>query len=86
LLKILWYTKVRKIRRFRVLALGVIQDYQKRGIDAALIRATIGSALARGYHDAEFGWVLEDNRVLVNAFDSWGLKAYRLYRVYEGSL
>lgn len=86
LLKILWYTKVRKARRVRVMLLGVVQGYQKRGIDAALVGANIRKALAKGYRDAEFGWVLEDNRVLINALDSWGLKPYRRYRVYDGSL
>jgi GNAT superfamily N-acetyltransferase len=85
-LKIVWYTRVRKIRRVRLMLLGVVQDYQKRGIDAALVASNIRTALTKGYHDAEFGWVLEDNKVLLNALDSWGLKPYRRYRVYEVSL
>jgi GNAT superfamily N-acetyltransferase len=85
-LKIVWYTRVRKIRRARLMLLGVVQDYQRRGIDAALVAANISMALSKGYQNAEFGWVLEDNKILLNALDSWGLRPYRRYRVYEGPL
>jgi GNAT superfamily N-acetyltransferase len=86
LLKILWHTRVRKIRRFRFMILGVVHGYQKRGIDMALIAAVVRAALERGYTEAEFSWVLEDNHVLNNMFLSWGLKPYRRYRVYEAPL
>jgi GNAT superfamily N-acetyltransferase len=66
--------------------LGVVQHYQRRGIDAALVAANIRVALSKGYHDAEFGWVLEDNKILLNALEYWGLTPYRRYRVYEGQL
>jgi GNAT superfamily N-acetyltransferase len=84
--KLVWYTRVRKIRRARLMLLGVVQHYQRRGIDAALVAANIRVALSKGYQDAEFGWVLEDNKILLNALEYWGLTPYRRYRVYEGQL
>lgn len=84
--KILWHTKVRKIRHFRLLILGVVPGYHRRGVDAVLM-AELGQNLLRlGYEAGEFSWVLEDNQVLNNTFLAWGLEPYRRYRVYEAPL
>lgn len=83
LAKLLWYTKVRKIRRARLLALGVVHRYQRQGVDALLLYETLQQGLALGYREADVGWVLEDNVVMNNTIRGWGVMPYKRFRVYE---
>lgn len=81
ILKVLW--AARRIRRLRVILLGVLPEWRGRGIDALLCRHVWENARALGYLWAEAGWVLEDNHAMINALARMGFRAYKRYRVYE---
>jgi len=74
---------LRRIRGTRLLMLGVVPEYQRRGLDALLLHELYDAALRRGYDWCEVGWVLEENHVMNNAIRSWGLDLSARYRVYE---
>jgi GNAT superfamily N-acetyltransferase len=74
---------LRRIRGTRLLMLGVVPEYQRRGLDALLLHELYGAALRQGYDWCEVGWVLEKNHVMNNAIQSWGLDLSARYRVYE---
>jgi GNAT superfamily N-acetyltransferase len=86
ILKLLWYVKARRIKRIRFMALGVLPEYQKVGIGAALMLETYFRAYRMGYQEGEMSWILEDNPLMRNTPESVGLQAYRRYRIYERSL
>lgn len=86
ILKILWYVKGHKIKRIRFMALGVLPEYQKVGIGAALMLETYFRAYRMGYEEGEMSWILEDNPLMRNTPESVGLRPYRRYRIYERSL
>jgi GNAT superfamily N-acetyltransferase len=83
LLRILWKLKVAKCSRLRTMAMGVLPQYRKRGLDALLVHHLIENAPRLGYHSSEMGWVLEDNRPMLDALEQ--IQAYRTktYRVYD---
>jgi len=84
LLKLLWHTKVRKtIDGVRILTMGVIPEYQKRGIDNVFYIRTIGDGIKRGYRWAEMSWVLEDNILMNRVLKIIGARLYKKYRIYE---
>jgi GNAT superfamily N-acetyltransferase len=83
-LKALWYR--RRIKRLRLVTLGVVPGYRKAGVDVVLVWETIERALRLGYEEAEFSWILEDNTVLNNTFVQWGVPPYKRYRIYERAL
>jgi len=84
LLKLLWHTKVRKtIDGVRILTMGVIPEYQKRGIDNVFYIKTIRDGIKRGYRRAEMSWVLEDNLLMNRVLKLIGAKLYKKYRIYE---
>lgn len=67
----------------RVLALGVVEKYRGRGVDALLYYETVRAAYARGYRWAEASWILETNDMMNRAISLMGGEEYKRYRVYE---
>jgi GNAT superfamily N-acetyltransferase len=81
ILKVLW--AARRITRLRVLLLGLVPEWQGRGVDAVLYRHIWENGRARGYDWAEAGWILEDNHAMINGLTRMGFEVYKTYRVYE---
>ncbi len=61
ILKLLWALKTRKIRRARILLLGVLPEYRGKGVDAMLYHWIWTKSGERGIYWGEAGWILEDN-------------------------
>ncbi len=84
LLKLLWHTKIRnKVNGVRMITMGVIPEYQKRGIDMIFFQETHDRGLARGYSWAELSWILETNELMCRAAEQMGAKLYKKYRIME---
>jgi GNAT superfamily N-acetyltransferase len=81
ILKVLW--AARRITRLRVLLLGVVPEWQGRGVDALLYRRIWEDGRQLGYDWAEAGWVLEDNAPMINGLTRMGFTPYKTYRIYE---
>ncbi len=82
--KLLWFTKFHKvIDGLRLLTMGVIHKYQKRGIDTVFYIDTYTNGVKKGYKWAEMSWNLEDNFLINHALETFGAKLYKKYRIYE---
>jgi hypothetical protein len=77
---------LRKMKRLRLITLGIKAGYRKRGIDAILYLETIRTAKRLGYSGGEISWTLEDNDLINRAIESMGGRKYKTYRVYERDL
>lgn len=84
LLKIRWHA--RKIDRLRVLALGLLPEYRRRGVDGILYVETFRRGLARGIDSGEFSWVLEDNERMKRPLERMGAHVHKRYRLYDVGL
>ncbi|HUH12890.1 MAG TPA: hypothetical protein VMK65_07255 [Longimicrobiales bacterium] len=82
--KLLWHA--RRIDQARVLTLGVVPGYRKRGLDGLLIARTFAAAAEHGYRRGECSWILEDNLDMRRALESAGGRVYKTYRIYEKPL
>jgi GNAT superfamily N-acetyltransferase len=82
--KLLYYS--RKIDQVRVITMGVIKEYQKRGIDALFYLETYRRGVAKGYKAGEFSWVLENNVMMNRTAELMGAKIYKTYRIYDYKL
>jgi hypothetical protein len=76
----------RKIRRLRLVTLGIKEGYRRRGLDAILYLDTLRTANALGYEGGEISWTLEDNHLVNRAIESMGGKRSKTHRVYERAL
>lgn len=81
IIKILFGRK--KINRIRLITLGVIPEYQKKGIESIFIKNTIEIGMSKGYNQAEISWILEDNIPMVQTAVKLGADRYKTYRIYE---
>jgi len=80
ILKFLWYR--RKITTQRLPIMGVVKEYQKRGIETLLILEGLKGSQKIGYKYCECSWVLEDNILTQRAAEMMGGRIYKKYRVY----
>jgi GNAT superfamily N-acetyltransferase len=76
----------KKINEARVIVMGVIHEYQKRGIDAVFHLETLKAGKKLGYRGGELSWVLEDNIPMIRTAEMVGAKIYKKYRIYEMSI
>ncbi len=84
LLKLLWHTKIRnKINGLRLITMGVVPAFQKRGIDLMFFTKTYNAGLELGYSWGELSWILETNELMCRAAEEMGGKVYKKYRIME---
>ena len=80
-------TQKKSVTRGRILALGLLPHYQKRGIDAALYYE-IGVRMTgpHGYTESEASWILDDNHAMNNALQMMKGERYKTYRLYSKTI
>jgi GNAT superfamily N-acetyltransferase len=71
-----------RLRAYRMFALGVVPEYQGKGIDSLLYRALYESLFSPAMR-MEINYVLEDNHPMNNAIRKLDAKPLRRYRIYE---
>lgn len=76
-------TQNKKISWARVITLGLIPEYQKKGLDAVLYYEIVTRAAQRGIFFGEASWVLEDNEMMNRGAQVMNGELYKKYRVYE---
>ena len=70
----------------RVLALGVIERYRSRGVDALMYYETAHAAARKGYEWVEASWILETNEMMNRSIELMKGRIYKRYRVWEKAL
>ena len=65
-------TERKKIDRCRTMALGVLPEYRKRGLDAVLYYEAMKEGIRIGHKWAEFSWMLEDNLDILKPLEVFG--------------
>lgn len=80
-------TGKKQISRGRILALGLLPAFQRKGIDAALYYE-IGTRMTgpHRYIESEASWILEDNHAMNNALAMMKGEHYKTYRLYSKTI
>jgi hypothetical protein len=73
----------RRIKRLRLITLGIKEGYRRQGLDAILYLDTITNARRLGYSGGEISWTLEDNHLVNRAIESMGGVRSKTYRIYR---
>ena len=73
----------RRVRRARLVTMGLHREWHHRGLDAVLYADNFRHAQARGILGAEIGWILETNRVMINTIERIGGARYKTHRLYD---
>jgi len=77
---------LRRVRTMRLMLLGVIAGYRKRGLEALLIREIHHRAARAGITRAELAYVPEENLAMNRTIRKAGGRHYKTYRIFGKSL
>lgn len=86
ILKVFWLLKARKLKRARIVLLGILPEYRGKGIDAMLYHWIWTRAGQRGIYWGEAGWILEDNPAMNAGLEKMTFQIYKTYRLYDRTL
>lgn len=81
--KMLAYANFGGLYEVRTPLMGIRREYQGRGLDAILNLAIIEEGPTHGYDASEMSWVLDSNKVLRNALESFGAVVDKRYVMME---
>jgi len=79
--KLLWGKS--KIKKIRIILLGVVEEYRKMGIEGIFYARIISNGLAKGIHTAEASWILEDNEMMNKGLQNMNAEVTKRYRILE---
>ena len=82
-IKALWTWK--HIKDARLIMLGVLPDFRKRGLDLILIKHIVTHGVAV-WNEAELSWVREDNAGMIRGIEECGCHPSKRYRLYQKEL
>jgi hypothetical protein len=80
-----WF-KSKHIGSARVITMGVIKEYQNRGIDIVFHYNSYLNGLPRGYFKGEFSWVLDDNVMMIREAEMLGAHIHKIYRLFDKAI
>lgn len=75
--------KLKRIRRARILLLGVIPELRGKGIDAMLYHWIWTKSAEHQIYWGEAGWILEDNPAMNAGLEKMEFSVYKTYRLYD---
>ena len=79
-------TGKKSINWARVITLGIIPEYQKRGLDAVFYWEIVNRAAKIGVKFGEASWILEDNEMMNRGAIVMNGELYKKYRIYDISI
>ena len=77
------FTNKKKINWLRILTLGIIPEYQKRGLDTVFYWEILHRGIALNVLRGEASWVLEDNDMMNRGLELMNAERYKRYRIWD---
>jgi GNAT superfamily N-acetyltransferase len=82
--RMLWNLK--RTDRFRLILMGVLEEYRNMGVHIALIGTVMQNAVRLGFREAEGSLVVDTNEPMLSVFKAVKAELYKTYRIYGRSL
>ncbi len=80
------YRAQKRISTARVITMGIIKEFQGRGIDSIFHYHSYKNGLPKGYFKGEFSWVLENNMAMRHVAEKLDAVIYKTYRLYDKAI
>jgi ribosomal protein S18 acetylase RimI-like enzyme len=84
LIKLLLYKN--RVKRARLIALGVVEKYRRAGIAEMLVLRIIEEMMIKRGITGELSMTLEDNYMINRFLEAIGAERYKTYRIYSKSI
>ncbi|MEM1319348.1 MAG: hypothetical protein AAGG75_03780 [Bacteroidota bacterium] len=72
-----------KVKKVRIITLGILEDYRKMGIEGIFYSRVIQTCLAAKIYQAEASWVLANNQMMNAGLEKLNAEVYKRHRIYE---
>lgn len=80
------FTQRKNIKWVRIIVLGILPKYQKKGLDAVFYHQIAQTCMEKGYKYAEASWILDDNEAMKRGAALLNGEVYKRYAVYERNI
>jgi GNAT superfamily N-acetyltransferase len=77
---------MKKTRRFRLVLMGVLEEYRRQGVELALYSHVIEEGLRRGFTEVEASMIVESNEPMIHSIQRMPTERYRTWRIYRKDL
>ncbi len=74
--------RIKNTNRFRLLAMGVLEEYRHLGIEIAMIMNVIEKGIELGFVEAEESLIVETNEKMLDSMKHLKADSYKTYRIY----
>ena len=75
--------EMKKIKRLRTIAMGVLKEYRHRGIDIVFYLNMVEKGREMGFEESECSIIVETNTRMIRALEDLNAKRYKTYRFYQ---
>lgn len=77
------FTERKKTPWVRIITLGIVPDWQKKGLDTVFYFEIVQRARKMGIYLGEASWILEDNEMMNRGAKLLNSDLYKKYRIYD---
>jgi len=74
---------LKKTRRFRLVLMGVLEEYRHQGIEVAMYSHVIQEGMRLGFEEVEMSMIVETNEAMINSAERMPVERYRTWRIYR---
>jgi len=87
LAKTFWLIKTKRLKRCRIVLLGVLPEWRGKGVDVMLYNwIWTHAGENQNIWWGEAGWILEDNAAMNTSLEKMMFRVYKTYRLYDRSI
>jgi len=84
-----WITMLATMRRtdrFRLIAMGVLPEYRRQGLEAAMYYQVFRESIRLGYREIEMSQIVETNERMLSSLAHWPIERSKTWRIYGKDL
>jgi GNAT superfamily N-acetyltransferase len=79
-------TGIKKTDRFRLILMGVLEEYRNQGIEIALYTKVIEEGIRLGFREVEMSMIVEDNDRMLSSINRLPVERYKTWRIFRKDL
>lgn len=77
---------MRRTDRFRLILMGVLEEFRGQGLEAALYHQVMREAIRLGYREIEMSQIVETNAAMLASINRLPVESCKTWRIYEKDL
>jgi GNAT superfamily N-acetyltransferase len=79
-------TGIKKTNRFRLILMGVLEEYRNQGVEVALYTKVIEDGIRMGFRESEASMIVENNERMLSSLSHLVMERYKTWRVFKKDL